>query len=136
MKTKITKFSFLLAVAATAVTLTAFKQASKPWPVPDKFEKMNSPVKADAGSIKEGKEVWTKHCSSCHGKTGLGDGSKAAQLKTEPGDFSIAAFQKQSNGALFYKISEGRNDMSSFKKKVDSEEDIWNVISYIRTLKK
>jgi len=136
MKSKIVKVSLLLAVTTTAITLTAFKQASKPWPVPDKFDKMVSPVKADAASIKEGKEVWTKHCQSCHGKAGLGDGSKAAQLKTEPGDFTVAAFQKQSNGTLFYKASEGRNDMPSFKKKVDSDEDLWNVISYIRTLKK
>jgi len=136
MRSKISKLSIFLAVAATAITLMAFKQATKPWPVPEKFEKMNSPVKAEASSIKEGKEVWTKHCASCHGKAGLGDGSKAAQLKTEPGDFTTAAVQKQSNGTFFYKISEGRKDMPAFKKKVDGEEDIWNVISYIRTLKK
>lgn len=136
MKTSISKFSFFLAVAALALTFSAFKQGAKPWPVPDKFEKMSSPIKSDASSLKEGKELWAKHCQSCHGKNGLGDGSKAAQLKTEPGDFSVAAFQKLSNGNLFYKISEGRSDMPSFKKKVDSDEDIWNLINYIRTFKK
>jgi len=136
MKSKIIRLSLLFAGVAAIVTFTAFRQASKPWPVPDKFQKMVSPVKADAASLKEGKELWTKHCTSCHGKSGLGDGSKAAQLKTEPGDFSVADFQKQSNGVLFYKISEGRNDMPNFKKKLEGDEDIWNLINYVRTFKK
>lgn len=136
MKKNILRLTLFLAVVVAALSFTVFQQAAKPWPVPDKFEKMASPVKSDASSLKDGKELWSKHCQSCHGKNGLGDGSKAAQLKTEPGDFSDAAFQKFSNGNLFYKISEGRSDMPSFKKKVDSEEDIWNLINYIRTFKK
>ena len=34
----------------------------KPWPVPDKFQKMANPVKSDAESIASGKELWAKHC--------------------------------------------------------------------------
>ncbi len=137
MKTNIAKTSLFLAASVVVLSLTAFKQGAKPWPVPEKYEKMSSTgAKADANSIKEGKEMYSKHCQSCHGKTGLGDGSKAAQLKTEPGDFSSAAFQKQTNGALFYKVSEGRGDMPGFKKKVESDEDIWNMINFMRTLKK
>ncbi|MEO7529923.1 MAG: cytochrome c [Sediminibacterium sp.] len=136
MKSRISNLFMLSTIAVLAITLSAFKQSKTPWAVPDKFEKMSSPVKSDPSSLKEGKELWVKHCQSCHGKAGLGDGSKAGQLKTEPGDFSVAAFQKQSNGALFYKISEGRVDMASFKKKVEGDEDIWNLVNYIRTLKK
>jgi len=137
MKSKIIRFSLLFAVTATAISLSAFiPSQGKPWVVPEKFIKMTSPVKSDAASIKEGKELWSKNCQSCHGKLGLGDGSKAAQLKTEPGDFSTDLVQKQTNGALFFKISEGRSDMPSFKKKLESEEDIWNIINYIRSLKK
>jgi mono/diheme cytochrome c family protein len=111
-------------------------QDKKPWNVPADKAKVANPVASNAGSIKEGKELWAKHCQSCHGKSGLGDGPKAAQLKTEPGDFSLASTQKQSDGALFYKISEGRDDMPSFKKKIPEAEDIWNVVNYLRTLKK
>jgi hypothetical protein len=66
----------------------------------------------------------------------LGDGSKAAQLKTDPGDFSAASFQSQSDGALFYKTSEGRDDMPSFKKKIPDADERWSIINFIRTLKK
>jgi mono/diheme cytochrome c family protein len=114
----------------------AMQQPAKPWVAPDKAAKTANPVKADAASMKEGKELWGKHCQSCHGKSGLGDGPKAAQLKTDPGNFSQAAFQKDSDGAFFYKISEGRDDMPSFKKKLPEAEDIWNVINYMRSFKK
>ena len=124
----------LLAVFVIAASFTFMP--NKPWPVPDKDAKKANPVKTDAVSVSAGKALWSQHCSSCHGKAGLGDGSKAAQLKTEPGDFSTDLVQKQPNGALFFKISEGRSDMPSFKKKLESEEDIWNLINYIRTLKK
>jgi len=106
-----------------------------PWPVPDKYQKMTNPVKADATSIATGKDLYTQHCQSCHGKKGKGDGSKAAQLDTDPGDFTKPDLQKQVDGALFYKTSEGRKDMPSFKKKIPDQNDIWSVVNYMRTLK-
>jgi hypothetical protein len=49
---------------------------------------------------------------------------------------TLAAFQSQSDGALFYKTSEGRDDMPSFKKKIPDAEDIWNLVNFVRTFKK
>ncbi|MCI1265866.1 MAG: c-type cytochrome [Saprospiraceae bacterium] len=112
------------------------KQAEKPWEVPANYVKMKNPVASNPTSIAEGKVLWNKHCKSCHGGKGLGDGSKAAQLKTEPGDFSTASFQSQSDGALFYKTSEGRDDMPNFKKKIPDADERWSIINFIRTLKK
>jgi mono/diheme cytochrome c family protein len=129
--------TFLL--VSIAITFAAFKvktQQKEPWPVPDKYLKMANPVKSNAESIGGGKELWVQHCQSCHGKKGLGDGTKAASLKTEPGNFSLADTQDQPDGSLFYKISEGRKDMPSFKKKIPDQEDIWNLVNLIRTMKK
>lgn len=108
----------------------------KPWIAPDNYKNMKSPVASDATSIAEGKTLWSTHCKSCHGAKGLGDGSKAAQLKTEPGDFTKPDTQAQTDGSLFYKTSEGRDDMPSFKKKIPDADDRWNLVNYIRTLKK
>jgi mono/diheme cytochrome c family protein len=117
---------------------TAFKgnEQPKPWVVPDKAAKTANPVKSSSESIAAGKALWSQHCSSCHGKTGLGDGTKAAQLKTQPEDLTVASFQTQSDGSIYYKISEGRTDMPSFKKKLPDPEDIWNLVIFMRTLKK
>jgi mono/diheme cytochrome c family protein len=107
----------------------------KPWPVPAAAQAKKNPVASDAESIKAGKALWNTHCKSCHGAKGLGDGTKAAQLKTEPGDFSKPGFHAQTDGEMFYRLSEGRDDMPSFKKKISDEEDRWNLVNFMRTLK-
>jgi mono/diheme cytochrome c family protein len=134
MKT-LSKF-LLVSIGITFVAFTIRTPQTEPWPVPDKYLKMANPVKSSGESISGGKELWAQHCQSCHGKKGLGDGTKAASLKTEPGNFSKAETQDQPDGALYYKIAEGRKDMPSFKKKIPDQEDIWNLVNLIRTMKK
>ena len=135
------KIASVIAVFAAGIFLlgvntafTPFQQ--KPWNVPDAAKNKKNPVANDASAISAGKSLWATHCKSCHGTKGLGDGSKAAQLKTEPGDFSKGSFQSQTDGALFYKTSEGRDDMPSFKKKITDADDIWSLVHYMRTFKK
>ena len=111
-------------------------QPRKPWPVPAVDNNKKNPVAADAQGLATGKALYTTHCKSCHGAKGLGDGPKSAQLKTEAGNFSTADFQSQTDGAIFYKSSVGRDDMPSFKKKIADEDDRWSLVKYIRTLKK
>jgi len=135
MKRKSILTASIMAVSIIGFAFTT-QQQTKPWPVPDKNAKTPNPVKADAESLAAGKALWNMHCSSCHGKKGLGDGSKAAQLKTQPQDMTLASFQSQSDGSIFYKTSEGREDMPSFKKKISDPEDIWNLVNFVRTLKK
>ncbi len=132
------KSVIVFSLTMVVVTTAGFRMHDQenPWPVPDKFTNMKNPVKPDEESLKTGKALWLKHCQSCHGKSGLGDGSKAAQLKTDPGNFSVAAFQKQTDGAIFYKTSEGKDDMPSFRKKIPDQDDIWSVVNFVRTLKK
>lgn len=120
------------------VTMSFVNKANdaKPWKVPEASKKMKNPVKTSAESVAEGKTLYAKHCKSCHGSKGLGDGPKSKELDTECGDFSSAAFQGQTDGDLFYKTKEGRDDMPSFKKKITDDEDIWNIVNYMRTFKK
>lgn len=124
----------LLMILFVGVSFTALT-SQNPWPVPDKYKKMPNPVKGDAEATKGGKALWAKHCQSCHGKSGKGDGPKAAQLKTLPGDFTKAETQAETDGELFYKTSEGREDMPSFKKKIPDQEDIWSIVNYVREFK-
>lgn len=127
------KIALLLVISAFVMAFTYVDQ--KPWVVPEKYEKMTNPTdKKDKEGMAIGKTLFIKQCSPCHGKEGLGDGSKAPEMKGDLGDFSSEDFQKQSDGALFYKSYEGRDDMPNFRKKIPSEEDMWFVINYIRTL--
>jgi hypothetical protein len=45
-------------------------------------------------------------------------------------------FQSQSDGSLFYKISEGRNDMPKAKKDFPDDQDRWNLVNFVRTFSK
>jgi mono/diheme cytochrome c family protein len=138
MKKKIISLVFITASVCIFNMISGFKpfDEKKPWPVPDNYKNMKNPVASNAESIADGKTLYSTHCKSCHGAKGLGDGSKAATLKTEPGDFSSADFHAQTDGAIFYKTSEGRDDMPSFKKKIADKDDIWSIVNYVRTLKK
>ncbi|HTI06975.1 MAG TPA: c-type cytochrome [Puia sp.] len=135
MKSKLIIAASIFSISLFSLAFTTTQQP-KPWVVPDKDAKAVNPVKSDAASIAAGKALWDTHCSSCHGKKGLGDGTKAAQLKTQPSDFTKPAFQTQSDGSIFYKIVEGRGDMPSFKKKIPDAEDNWSLVVFVRTLKK
>ena len=98
---------------------------------------MKSTVKLnDAAVIASGKELWAKHCKSCHGAKGLGDGPKGASLKTNPGDFSSAAFQGQTDGEIYYKTAFGRDEMPSYEKKIPDANDHWALVAFMRSLKK
>ncbi|HCM77538.1 MAG TPA: cytochrome C [Cytophagales bacterium] len=120
-------------VACFALSFAPFMQTA--WEVPAKYKKMENPTKADKENISIAKGLYEKHCKSCHGKVGLGDGPKAKELDTPSGDFSKAKFQSQSDGELFYKTTFGRDDMPAYEKKISSDEDRWILVHYLRTFK-
>lgn len=130
MKNKILSATLLLMAGLIGFSFMSLDMQKKPWTVPAKYDGMDNPVKFDK---KLAESLWTKHCKSCHGKDGLGDGPKAAQLDTEPGDFSTKDFQKQSDGSLFYKTLKGRDDMPSYEKKIPDEEEIWQLVHLMRS---
>lgn len=106
----------------------------EPWKVPAKYEKMKNPYSKATDTEKIGRILFAKHCKSCHGSKGKGDGKKAASLDTPVGDFTDTSFKEQTDGSLYYKSFFGRDDMPSFKKKITDEEEQWLIINYIKGL--
>lgn len=130
----------ILTVAAISFAFLAFiapqdQKKGGPWEISSKYKKMTNDYKDDASLIKVGKMLYSKHCKSCHGSKGLGDGPKAKQLETFPGDFSAEAFHAQSDGEMYYKSYVGRDEMPNFEKKITDDEDRWAIVNYMRTLK-
>ena len=129
-----TIFSFI-PIIFFVLFITGFTRRiqNDPWPVPDKYVKMSNPVKPDNRSISKGKALYQVNCEACHGKKGLGNGTKAPDLKTAPGNFSKEIFQSQTDGAIFYKMTEGRKEMPKAKKDLPNDVDRWDIVNYIRT---
>ncbi len=123
----------LLMVAG--LLLLANPLQSQDWQAPASAKQMKNPTKNDKQELMIGKSLYDKHCRSCHGKSGLGDGPKAAELDTPSGDFTSSEFQDQSDGELFWKTTHGKDDMPTFEKKIPSDEDRWLIVNYMRTFK-
>jgi mono/diheme cytochrome c family protein len=124
-------------IVFVAANVAMAQKAGGPWNIPANYKSKKSTIKAGDASINTtGKDLYNKNCKSCHGAKGLGDGPKAAGLKTSTGDFSTAKFQANGDGDLYYMSFVGRDEMPNFEKKILDEADRWAVIGYIRTLKK
>lgn len=138
MKMNVLKAVGVLMVGFVLVSFVQDKKANKkPWDIPAKYTSMKNPNAAgDKDALKIGKMMYSKHCKSCHGNFGKGDGPKARNLETFPGDFSSAEFQSQNDGALYYQSFVGRDEMPNYEKKIPDDEDRWAIVSYLRSLKK
>ena len=121
-------------VTVVAMAFLAFTVPMKDeWVVPDKYVNMENPTNPDE-DLDIGKSLYSKHCKSCHGAEGYGDGPKADSVEGDLGDFSSPEFQEQTDGALFYKTSFGYKDMPEYTKKMPEDEDRWLIVNYMRTL--
>ena len=116
------------------IMLSAFHIQQQEWKAPASADAKKNPLTGDATAFAAGKAVYAKECQSCHGKKGKGDGPSAADLDKSAGNFTLAKTQEQSDGALSWKISEGRKPMPSFKKKL-TEEQIWQTVIFMRSFK-
>ena len=136
-RASIRRFLIASAIFALAVCLAAANE-KRPvakdrgaWEVPARAERKKNPLPADRASIECGRKVWVAECLDCHGKRGAGDGPGARDLKSAVPDLAIAAVWRQSDGALFYKLSTGRGDMPGFDDMLSAEER-WHVLNYAR----
>jgi len=122
-------------IAAVVLTLlgSAGVWAQGAWeaPAPEKTKK--NPVAGGAKAVEAGKKVAQVNCVLCHGESGKGNGPGAAALNPKPADWTSNKVQQESDGELFWKISNGRGPMPSWKHL--PETDRWSVVHYIRSLK-
>jgi len=124
----------LVLIGLVSFALYSFtSMVQEEWIVPEKYETMKNPTDPKV-DMAIGKSLYNKHCKSCHGKEGYGDGTKADEVEGDLGDFSTAEFQSQTDGALFYKSTFGREDMPEYTKKMPDDEDRWLIVNYMRTL--
>lgn len=103
-----------------------------PWPVPEDKDAKVAPFIFDDNSQQAGEDLYMKNCKSCHGDIGQ---MNMIPLVPLPKDMSIEQVVNQTDGAMYFKIANGRGAMPSFKNTL-SVNDTWNVISYIRSFHK
>jgi mono/diheme cytochrome c family protein len=126
-------YSIVLLSMIAIYSNKAFAQST--WKAPKEADKTVNPIKGDEKSVKKGKKIYVQMCVICHGAKGKGDGVAGAALKPKPANFTSKGVQAQSDGALFWKLTNGKAPMASYKELL-TETQRWEVINYVRTLKK
>ena len=102
------------------------------WMAPKDLAGQENPVKMDRDSIQLGKNTYAENCAYCHGSNGEGSDTEAIGLATDPPNLQKRV-KSHSDGDFFWKIQNGKGDMSSFKDELQAKE-IWSIINYLRNL--
>lgn len=126
--------NLLIASVLLLAASGAFAQSQQePWVAPPEADKLVNPVKADKEVLKTGEALYMSECKVCHGSNGDGVSDVGKNLKQKPKNFTADDFLTQSDGAIFWKLSEGRGLMQPFKTML-TEEEIWSVVMYVKIL--
>ena len=104
------------------------------WVAPLDAKEIVNPYSGNQIAAQKGEMLFQKLCWTCHGKSGLGDGPAGKNLKPQPKNFRLNSVQDQSDGELYWKISNGKGMMLPYKHSL-SEEQRWQLVNYIRSFK-
>ena len=130
-------FIFLLS-SFSLLTYAQNKQMEehrRKWDTPAWTDTIRNPYANIAAVTDSGKILYGKICSVCHGNSGKGDGVAAAGLSVRPADHTSANVQLQTDGSLWYEMSNGHAPMPAYKDMLTPKQR-WSLINYIRVLGK
>ncbi len=131
---------FLFKMGAVTVTMLAALAlgtavwAQGKWEAPPEAKKLKNPLPKSDKVLAQGKKLAETNCVPCHGTSGKGNGPAAAALPVKPADWTSPAVQSETDGEIFWKISNGRGPMPPWK--YLPESDRWALVHFVRTLKK
>jgi mono/diheme cytochrome c family protein len=99
--------------------------------------KLKNPVASSPESIAAGQQLYARNCASCHGRNGQG-GPGNDLIPAAPSLLGDAWTHGSTDGEIFTNIKVGVApdfNMVPFKDKLKDDE-IWNIVNYIRSIKK
>jgi len=117
------KLSFIITVTLF-FSLQVFAQE---WIAPADQKDVINPQTYNLENVKKGKELYLKNCKSCHGDPGK---NNVLPLVPPPVDITSEKMHKNTEGEIFYKITNGRGAMPQFKATI-SDDDRWRLVNYI-----
>lgn len=90
---------------------------------------------ATADSLQRGQVLFDTHCALCHGQGGAGNGTLNGFFSPKSADLTSDKVQSLSDAEMFLVITQGRGIMPGLAENLSPAER-WNVIHYVRSLKK
>jgi mono/diheme cytochrome c family protein len=123
----------LIGLAVFSINGLLPAQSGSDWKAPPAAANRPNPVPVTAYTLGLGQQLYVSNCMICHGQSGKGDGPGGAALEKKPTDLAARIRAGEPDGELFWKITEGRSPMLSWKGSL-SESQRWEIVNYIKTL--
>lgn len=122
--------------AAPAASATGQTPAAAP-AVPGMPADMKNPVKPTPDSLARAKQIYSIDCALCHGDNGNGKTDLATSMGLTLTDFTDPkTLAGRGDGELFNLIRNGKDKMPPEDKARASDNQVWNVILYVRSFAK
>jgi mono/diheme cytochrome c family protein len=121
-------FTVLLCLVSMSIAQNYEYKPDPNWRAPDSAVSRPNPLASRPGATPGGKKLFLRNCVECHGQEGTG------VVKKHAADLQLPAVQQQTDGILFWKITNGNPDrgMPSFSKLPDLQR--WQIVLFLRTL--
>jgi mono/diheme cytochrome c family protein len=130
---KVRKVLFALLLLAIVAAIVNSIQQNRPWIAPEEAKRRTNPMQNSAAILDSVRPLYRGKCAVCHGDAGKGDGHDAPLYDPAPTNFNDRKrMDSITDGELFYKLSEGRRPMPSFKKRL-TEDQRWRLVLLIRS---
>ena len=124
---KLALASVVLVAAMLSAQNTGYEQDAN-WRPPAEAIAKKNPLRARPEATAGGEKLFKRNCVECHGDDGAG------LVKKHAADLQLAKVQEQSDGALFWKITNGNPDrgMPPFSRLPELQR--WQLVLYVRKL--
>jgi mono/diheme cytochrome c family protein len=121
--------TLLFFAALPLVGENAGYQPDPAWHAPEEAAGRQNPLSSKPHLAAGGRKLFIRNCVECHGADGAG------LEKKHSANLQLPIVQQQSDGTLFWKITNGNANrgMPSFSKLPEPQR--WQIVLYIRTLK-
>lgn len=104
------------------------------WEAPPEAKELKPPFPLTPEVVRLGKTTYEIYCDGCHGPAGDGRGHVAVKSDIPSVNIGAPIVQAQTDGELFWKISNGRGAMPAWGTFL-AEERRWQLTGYVRTFK-
>ncbi|HSD08252.1 c-type cytochrome [Flavobacterium sp.] len=129
-----TNFKFLVLIALLFIGGKSFGQEIS-WTAPEYSNTLKNPFAGNKKATDEGKVIYNQMCVLCHGVNGQGNGEAGLTLEPRPANFLALHVQNETDGAIFWKITNGKAPMATYFE-ILTDDQRWKLVNYIRELEK